>query len=181
MLVIASGNRHKIREMEAMLAPLELDVAPQPEGLEVEETGSTFAENARLKAETVARLTGRWALADDSGLAVDVLGGAPGVYSARYAQGDEQRMARLLGEMGETPYRSAALITALAVADPSGSTILEAEGICRGRSCASLWPPRAMATTGCCTCVKRAAPSLRCPPSAGEARQPRQGPARSGG
>ncbi|WP_255095029.1 RdgB/HAM1 family non-canonical purine NTP pyrophosphatase [Synechococcus sp. J7-Johnson] len=132
MLVIASGNRHKIREMEAMLAPLELDVAPQPEGLEVEETGSTFAENARLKAETVARLTGRWALADDSGLAVDVLGGAPGVYSARYAQGDEQRMARLLGEMGDTPYRSAALITALAVADPSGSTILEAEGICRG-------------------------------------------------
>jgi non-canonical purine NTP pyrophosphatase (RdgB/HAM1 family) len=132
VLVIASGNRNKIREMEAMLAPLELVVTSQPEGLEVEETGSTFAENARLKAETVARITGRWALADDSGLAVDVLGGAPGVYSARYAQGDEQRMARLLGEMGDTPYRSAALITALAVADPSGSTILEAEGICRG-------------------------------------------------
>lgn len=132
VLVIASGNRHKIREMEAMLAPLELVMTPQPEGLEVEETGSTFAENARLKAETVARITGRWTLADDSGLAVDVLGGAPGVYSARYAQGDEQRMARLLGEMGDTPYRSAALITALAVADPSGSTILEAEGICRG-------------------------------------------------
>ena len=132
VLVIASGNPHKIREMEAMLASLDLVVISQPEGLEVEETGSTFAENARLKAETVARITGRWALADDSGLAVDALAGAPGVYSARYAQGDEQRMARLLKELGDTPYRSAALISALALADPSGSTVLEAEGICRG-------------------------------------------------
>ncbi|MCX5931080.1 MAG: RdgB/HAM1 family non-canonical purine NTP pyrophosphatase [Cyanobacteria bacterium] len=132
VLVIASGNHHKIQEMEAMLASLDLLVIPQPEGLEVEEIGSTFAENARLKAETVARITGRWALADDSGLAVDALGGAPGVYSARYAKGDEQRMARLLRELGDTPYRSAALISAVALADPSGSTVLEAEGICRG-------------------------------------------------
>ncbi len=132
VLVIASGNRNKIREIVEMLASVELDVRAQPEGLEVEETGSTYAENARLKAETVAALTGQWTLADDSGLSVDVLGGAPGVYSARYAPTDEKRIARLLAELEGSLYRSAALITALALADPGGTTVLEAEGICRG-------------------------------------------------
>jgi 3'-5' exoribonuclease len=75
-----------------------LTVLAQPEGLEIEETGASFAENARLKAETVARLTGRWTLADDSGLAVDALGGAPGVFSARYASTDAKRIARLLAD-----------------------------------------------------------------------------------
>ena len=68
-LVIASGNAGKVREFAALLAELPLQVRPQPEGLEVEETGSTFAENARLKAEAVALASGCWALADDSGLA----------------------------------------------------------------------------------------------------------------
>jgi XTP/dITP diphosphohydrolase len=106
VLVIASGNQNKIREIVEMLASVELDVRAQPEGLDVEETGSTYAENARLKAETVAALTGQWTLADDSGLSVDVLEGSL--------------------------YRSAALITALALADPGATTVLEAEGICRG-------------------------------------------------
>jgi non-canonical purine NTP pyrophosphatase (RdgB/HAM1 family) len=131
-LVIASGNQHKIRELVEMLEAVRLRVLAQPEGLEVEETGATYAENARLKAETVARLTGHWTLADDSGLSVDALGGAPGVYSARYAPTDGERIARLLKEMEGSLYRSAALITALALADPSGTTVLEAEGICRG-------------------------------------------------
>jgi len=69
-LVIASGNPHKVAEIAAMLEMVELEVLPQPAGLEIEETGSTYAANARLKAETVARLTGCWALADDSGLEV---------------------------------------------------------------------------------------------------------------
>lgn len=132
LLVIASSNRHKIRELAAMLEAACLQVLPQPDGLEVEETGATFAENARLKAETVAALTGRWTLADDSGLCVDALGGAPGIYSARYAPSDAERVSRLLQELGDTPYRSAAIVSALALADPSGRTVLEAEGICRG-------------------------------------------------
>lgn len=103
VLVIASGNRHKIREIVDLLAELEIELHAQPEGLEVEETGRTFSENARLKAQTVSRITGHWALADDSGLVVDALGGAPGVYSARYAPDDSQRMARLLLELGDTP------------------------------------------------------------------------------
>ena len=84
-LVIASGNAGKVREFGALLADLPLQTRAQPEGLEVEETGSSFAANARLKAEAVARATGCWALADDSGLEVDALGGAPGVHSARFA------------------------------------------------------------------------------------------------
>jgi XTP/dITP diphosphohydrolase len=132
VLVIASGNPHKVAEIGAMLADLPLEVRPQPAGLEIEETGSTYGENARLKAETVARLSGHWALGDDSGLEVDSLDGAPGLFSARYADSDAARRARLLQELGDNPYRSASFNSAMALADPGGSTVLEAEGICRG-------------------------------------------------
>ncbi|MFN5222484.1 MAG: RdgB/HAM1 family non-canonical purine NTP pyrophosphatase [Cyanobacteriota bacterium] len=141
-LVIASGNAGKIREFAALLADLPLEVRPQPEGLEVEETGSSFAANARLKAEAVARATGCWTLADDSGLAVDALNGAPGVFSARYAASDAERIARLLRELeavdrqnppaGPATDRTARFTAALAVADPSGAIRLEVEGHCHG-------------------------------------------------
>ena len=131
-LVIASGNAGKVREFSHLLAALDLDIRPQPEGLEVEETGTTFAENARLKAAAVARATGCWALADDSGLSVTALGGAPGVHSARYAESDAARIARLLRELAGASDRSAHFTAALAVADPSGGIQLEVEGICAG-------------------------------------------------
>jgi XTP/dITP diphosphohydrolase len=142
VLVIASGNAGKIREFAHLLASLPLAVQPQPDGMEVEETGSSFAANARLKAEAVARATGQWALADDSGLAVAALGGAPGVHSARYADSDTSRIARLLRELGAADDqrqaqglpsdRRAAFVAALAVADPSGAIRLEVEGRCDG-------------------------------------------------
>ena len=72
-LVIASGNAGKIREFQGLLQALPVSVQPQPEGLEVEETGTTFAANARLKAQAVAAATGEWALADDSGLTVQTM------------------------------------------------------------------------------------------------------------
>ena len=137
-LVIASGNAGKVREFQHLLAGLNLAIEPQPEGLEVEETGSTFAENARLKATAVARATGAWALADDSGLAVEALGGAPGVHSARYADTDAARIARLLKELATAQAadpaasRAARFTAALAVADPSGTIRLEVEGFCPG-------------------------------------------------
>ncbi len=152
--MIASGNAGKVREFAHLLADLPLDIRQQPEGLEVEETGATFAENARLKATAVALATGCWALADDSGLAVDALGGAPGVHSARYAATDPERIARLLRELaaatgacasdsppgstsasdpaGSSSDRSARFTAALAVADPSGAIVLEVEGHCPG-------------------------------------------------
>jgi len=138
VLVIASGNAGKVREFGALLADLGLETRPQPEGLEVEETGSTFADNARLKAEAVARTTGCWALADDSGLSVDALGGAPGVHSARYADSDAARIERLLHELSEAgahspASRSAQFTAALALANPAGEVVLEVEGICPGQ------------------------------------------------
>ena len=77
-LVIASGNAGKVREFRELLQQLPLELQPQPEGMEVEETGLTFAENARLKALAVAKASGAWALADDSGLSVMALGGLQG-------------------------------------------------------------------------------------------------------
>ena len=132
VLVIASGNAYKVAEISAMLDAVDLEVRQQPDGLEIEETGTTYLENARLKASTVAQLTGQWALADDSGLEVDALGGAPGLYSARYAPTDHERIHRLLHEMGSTPYRSASFNSAMVLADPTGRPVLEAQGICRG-------------------------------------------------
>ena len=131
-LVIASGNAGKIREFAGLLEHLPLTVKPQPEGMEVEETGLTFAENARIKARAVAAATGHWSLADDSGLSVDALDGAPGVFSARYAESDPARIARLLQELGDTDNRSAYFSAALCIAAPDGSVLVEVEGRCDG-------------------------------------------------
>ena len=130
--MIASGNPHKVAEIRAMLEVVQLEVVPQPAGLEIEETGNTYAANARLKAETVARLTGCWALADDSGLEVDALGGAPGLYSARYAPSDPEKIQRLLHDLGDSLYRGGRFVSAMALADPEGTTRLEGSGVCHG-------------------------------------------------
>ena len=142
VLVIASGNAGKVREFGALLADLGLATQPQPPGLEVEETGASFAENARLKAAAVALATGCWALADDSGLSVEALGGAPGVHSARYGSSDADRIARLLRELGAaqpaeatvgaSANRRAQFTAALALAAPDGRIVLEVEGHCPG-------------------------------------------------
>ena len=133
-LVIASGNAGKVREFAGLLAALPVQVRPQPPGLEVEESGSTFAENARLKAVAVARASGAWALADDSGLCVAALGGAPGIHSARYAPTDGARIDRLLRELDQAlaADRGARFVAALALAAPDGRVLLEVEGHCPG-------------------------------------------------
>lgn len=131
-VVIASGNPHKVTEIATMLALAGVEVCGQPRDLEIEETGATYAANARLKAETVARITGCWALGDDSGLEVDALDGRPGLYSARYAPSDPEKIHRLLRELGDSLYRGASFTTAMALADPGGRTVEEACGVCRG-------------------------------------------------
>ncbi|MFY8149544.1 MAG: non-canonical purine NTP pyrophosphatase [Prochlorococcaceae cyanobacterium] len=132
VLVIASGNPHKVEEITAMLHAVDLEVRQQPGDLDVEETGSTYAENAALKAIAAAQRTGCWTLADDSGLEVDALGGAPGLYSARYAPTDRERIHRLLHELGNTPYRSASFNSAMVLAGPDGRVVERSVGICRG-------------------------------------------------
>ncbi|MCP5159653.1 MAG: RdgB/HAM1 family non-canonical purine NTP pyrophosphatase [Gammaproteobacteria bacterium] len=107
-IVLATGNVGKLREFRATLAGLDLEIAPQSEWHvpEAEETGLTFVENALIKARNAADHIGLPALADDSGLVVDALGGAPGVHSARYAglnASDQANLDRLLAELSETP------------------------------------------------------------------------------
>jgi len=131
-LIVATGNPGKLQEMKSYLRNLACELVLKPPQLEVEETGTTFMENARLKAKIVAQATGHFAIADDSGLAVAALNGAPGIYSARYANTDQERIARILAELGETPQRGAKFICAVAIAQPDGAIVLEKEGICEG-------------------------------------------------
>ena len=132
VLVIASGNKGKIREFQGLLDGLPLSIEAQPDGLDIDETGETFQANARIKAQTVARLTGHWALADDSGLSVTALGGAPGVHSARYAPSDPERIAKLLRALTGESNRCARFCAALCIAEPGGQPLLEVEGRCEG-------------------------------------------------
>ncbi|MRT12040.1 XTP/dITP diphosphatase [Enterobacteriaceae bacterium RIT711] len=107
-IVLATGNAGKVRELADLLRDFGLDVVAQTElGVEsAEETGLTFIENAILKARHASQVTGLPAIADDSGLAVDVLGGAPGIYSARYAgvdASDQQNLEKLLATLKDVP------------------------------------------------------------------------------
>jgi XTP/dITP diphosphohydrolase len=132
-LVLASRNAHKLRELAELMAPHPLE--PLPDGVELPpETATTFAGNALIKARAAAVATGRPALADDSGIAASALGGAPGVFSARYAgehATDEENLAKLLREVPPEGDLRAAYVCVLAVVDPDGGELL-AEGRCEG-------------------------------------------------
>ena len=131
-LVVATGNPGKLGEIQEYLVDLPWQLELKPAKIDVEETGTTFIANARIKAAEVAKALDKWAIADDSGLAVDVLDGAPGLYSARYGKTDEDRINRLLRELGDTDNRQAKFICAIAIADPEGKIVLETEGVCFG-------------------------------------------------
>ncbi|WP_017306958.1 RdgB/HAM1 family non-canonical purine NTP pyrophosphatase [Spirulina subsalsa] len=131
-LIVATSNPGKLRELQKYLQGEEWELALKPEELDIEETGTTFAENAALKASQVAQALGEWAIADDSGLAVDALDGAPGVYSARYGQTDSERIERLLNALENNPQRKAQFICAIALARPNGAIALTVEASCAG-------------------------------------------------
>jgi XTP/dITP diphosphohydrolase len=150
-LVVASGNAGKIRELTDFfetLSPLDgiptWTLEPKPEHLDPEETGSTFAENAAQKAVGIAKATQKWAIADDSGLCVQALGGRPGVYSARYAPTDAERIEKLLAELEQVlqeqgldpqmmSLRTAWFECAIALSDPDGVVRCAVTGSCWGQ------------------------------------------------
>lgn len=145
-LFFGTTNDGKLRELRRLVAELPVRVVspadlerPLPE---VVEDGETFGENAEKKAAVYARITGMYALADDSGLCVDALGGAPGVHSARWAEVDGDRKVRdeanndkLLAALAQTADsdRGAGYVAVLAVARPDGTIVARVEGGCRGR------------------------------------------------
>ena len=98
-IVLATHNQNKVRELNAILGALGIEVTPLPQDFpDIEENGTTFAENAKIKASAVCQALGVPAMADDSGLEVDALDGAPGIYSARWADGDDHDRNRFLLE-----------------------------------------------------------------------------------
>lgn len=132
LLVVATQNPGKLVELQHHLSDLPWELQLMPSHLEIEETGQTFLENASLKASQVAQQMGQWAIADDSGLSVNALQGAPGVYSSRYGTDDANRIARLLRELGDTSDRTAQFVCAIAVARPDGEIVCHSEGVCPG-------------------------------------------------
>jgi XTP/dITP diphosphohydrolase len=131
-LVVATGNPGKLGEIQEYLVDLPWELVLKPAEIDIDETGTTFIANARLKASEVAKAVGEWSIADDSGLAVDALGGAPGLYSARYGKTDSDRINRLLRELGNNQNRQAKFVCAIAIANPQGEIILATTGICLG-------------------------------------------------
>lgn len=144
-LLIATHNRGKFDELMHLFAGLHIELQSLnhfENVLEVEETGSTFAENARLKARNYAIQTGMVALADDSGLEVEALDDRPGVFSARYG-GERadfgEKMVKLLEELDRTSdeHRRARFVCAIAIADSKGEVITNVEGVCSGKIAAA--------------------------------------------
>lgn len=140
-IVAATGNAHKITEIESITKLFGMHVVPKGQtaaaDLEVEETGTTFEENSRIKAEEIMKVTGMPAIADDSGLVVEALDGAPGVYSARFAgeqATDEANNAKLMSLMEGIPdsKRQAKFVSVITLMYPDGR-ILTARGECPGR------------------------------------------------
>jgi XTP/dITP diphosphohydrolase len=139
-LLIATGNKGKIAELRDLLQPLRLPLitlADIPRIAEPEETGTTFDENAAIKAAFYARMSGEWAIADDSGLEIDQLDGAPGVYSARFGgEGSsyQEKMALVLSKLqnARSDQRSARFVCVIKVADPTGRIAISANGVCEG-------------------------------------------------
>ena len=135
MLVLGTRNPHKVKEFTRLLAPAGIELEPLPEGIELPpEDGKTFEANALPKARAAAAATGRVAIADDSGIEAEALGGAPGVRSARYAgpdASDEQNLAKLIREV---PAGSRLrYVCALAYVDPEGRQEQLFFGYCEGR------------------------------------------------
>ena len=137
-VILASKNQHKLTELSAILSQLGFEIALESEyglDIDVEETGTTFEENSFLKADAVMKASGLPVLADDSGLMVDALDGAPGVYSARYGHkaSDKERTAYLLKNMKEVPEerRGAKFVCVITCLFPDGRKIV-ARGECPG-------------------------------------------------
>lgn len=137
-LVVASKNEAKIREIKEILAGLKnikfLSLKDYPEIEPIVEDGKSYEENAAKKARLAAQYTGKISLADDSGLEVDALSGAPGIYSSRFARDDNSRNRKLLGLLKDVPEekRGACFRSLVAIANPEGELRL-ARGSCRGR------------------------------------------------
>jgi XTP/dITP diphosphohydrolase len=134
-IVLATSNEHKVKEINEMVSGEGIEFILPPEGFDPEENGETFRENSYAKAIAAWKVCKTWTLADDSGLCIDALGGAPGIYSARYAETPQKRIERVLKEMegiDNQEDRSAHFTCAMTLINPQGEVEYACAGVCEG-------------------------------------------------
>ena len=141
-IVFATGNAHKLQEINEIAQGTDIEFVLPPQGFEPVENGETFEENSLIKALEAARLSGMISLADDSGLCVEALNGAPGIYSARYADTAQGRINKLLKELENVPSlggglgrglnRRAKFVCAMTLVDADGNILFQTRGECHG-------------------------------------------------
>ena len=131
-IVLASSNKHKVKEINAIVANTGIEFILPPEGFDPVEDGNTFEENSLIKAKAAWELGKTWTLADDSGLCIDALNGAPGIHSARYADTPQSRINRVLDEMQGIENRTARFKCCMTLLNPEGNIAFAYTGFCEG-------------------------------------------------
>ena len=131
-IVFATGNPHKLQEVNDIAKGSGIEFVLPPEGFDPIEDGTTFEENSYIKAKEASKMSGMLALADDSGLCVEALDGAPGIYSARYADTPQARIDKLLNAMSEKENRKAKFVCAMTIVNPDGEIVFQTRGECHG-------------------------------------------------
>lgn len=131
-IVLASSNPHKVKEINAIVESENIEFILPPEGFDPEENGTTFEENSLIKAQAAWEVSKTWVLADDSGLCIEALNGAPGIHSARYANTPQERINRVLSEMEGKTNRKAEFKCCMTLLNPAGEVALSYTGICKG-------------------------------------------------
>lgn len=135
-IVLGTGNEHKVFEINTIVKTLGYDniiFVPAPKGFDPVEDGSTFEENSYIKAKEAAKISGMISLADDSGLCIEALNGAPGLYSARYAGSQAEKIERVLRELKGIDNRKAKFVCCMTLVDKDGNIIHSTKGECHGQ------------------------------------------------
>lgn len=132
-IVFATGNAHKLKEIQEIACNTEIEFILPSDGFNPVENGKTFEENSYIKAKEAARVSGNISLADDSGLCVDALNGAPGIHSARYAETPQARIDKLLSALEGTDNRKAKFVCAMTLVDSNGDILFQTRGECHGK------------------------------------------------
>ena len=131
-IIIATSNEHKVKEINAIVKGAGIKFVLPPEGFDPVENGNTFEENSYIKAKAAWENTHNWVLADDSGLCIDALNGAPGIYSARYAETPQKRIDRVLKELEKEAIRTARFKCSMTLLNPKGEIAFAYTGVCEG-------------------------------------------------
>lgn len=132
-IVFATGNAHKLQEINEIAQGTDIEFILPPDDFNPIEDGKTFEENSLIKAREAAHVSGNVSLADDSGLCVEALGGAPGIHSARYAQTAQARIDKLLGVLKDETNRKAKFVCAMTLVDKDGNILFQTRGECQGK------------------------------------------------